>query len=132
VQVTDGRRKYARAPAGDGFPLSMWSNRWTTMPLHIAGMQGLPDPDDRAFLDFMPGSTIPVLRQPWRAGDALPMWASGARHSGDHHCYDLDVDPDEAENRVGEAVEAELIDLLRTALDEVEAPAEQYERLGVS
>ena len=32
VQVTDGARKYARAPAGDLFPLSMWSNRWSTMP----------------------------------------------------------------------------------------------------
>ena len=37
VQVTDGTHKYARGPAGDQFPLSMWSNRWSTMPLHIAG-----------------------------------------------------------------------------------------------
>ncbi len=131
VQVTDGHRKYARAPEGDGFPLSMWSNRWTTMPLHIAGMQGLPDPDRRAFLDFMPGSDIPVLRQPWDPGDRLPMWASGVRTAGDHHCYDLDVDPDETENRVGDAVEADMIELLRVALREVEAPAEQFERLGI-
>lgn len=131
VQVTDGRRKYARAPASDGFPLSMWSNRWTTMPLHVAGLQGLPDPDARAFLDFMPGSDIPVIRQPWQPGDLLPMWASGARNAGDHHCYDLDVDPDETENRVGTASEKEMVDLLRSALDEVEAPADQYERLGL-
>ena len=131
VQVTDGRHRYARAAEGDGFPLSMWSNRWSTMPLHIAGLRGLPDPDERAFLDYMPGSTIPVLRQPFRPGDMLPMWASGYRNAGDHHCYDLDVDPDESENRVGEPVEKELIDLLRTALDAVEAPAEQYERLGL-
>lgn len=39
VQVNDGRRKYARAPVGDGFPLSMWSNRWSTMPVH--GLPGL-------------------------------------------------------------------------------------------
>ncbi len=132
VQVTDGTRKYARAPATDGFPLSMWSNRWSTMPLHIAGMQGLPDPDERAVLDRVPGSAVPVLRQPWRPGDALPLWVSGVRNVGDHHCYDLDVDPDEAENRVGEAVEAEMVDLLRSALDDVEAPAEQYERLGIA
>ena len=132
VQVTDGRRKYARAPEGDGFPLSMWSNRWSTMPLHIAGLRGLPDPDQRAFLDHMPGTTIPVLRQPWEPGDMVPMWASGARNAGDHHLYDLGVDPDETENRAGEPVEAELVDLLRTALDEVEAPVEQYVRLGIA
>ena len=40
VQVTDGHRKYARAPVGDPFPLSMWSNRWSTMPLHITGVRG--------------------------------------------------------------------------------------------
>ena len=132
VQVTDGRRKYARAPEGDGFPLSMWSNRWTTMPLHIEGMHGLPDPDGRAFLDFMPGSDIPVIRQPWTKGDRLPMWASGFRNAGDHHCYDLDVDPDETENRAGEPIEREMLDLLRAALDEVEAPDDQYERLGLT
>lgn len=132
VQVTDGRRKYARAPEGDGFPLSMWSNRWSTMPLHIKGMTGLPDPDDRAWLDHMPGSSIPVIRQPFEPGDLLPMWVSGYRNVGDHHLYDVDMDPDEAENRVGEPVEKELVDLLRTALDDVDAPDEQYQRLGIA
>ena len=132
VQVTDGHRKYARAPEHDGFPLSMWSNRWSTMPLHVAGMQGLPDPDDRAWLDHMPGSSIPVLRQPFRPGDLLPTWVSGHRNVGDHHLYDIDLDPDEAENRTGETVEAELVELLRTALDEVEAPTEQHQRLGLA
>ena len=51
VQVTEGRRKYARAPEGDNFPLSMWSNRWSTMPIHVAGINGLPRPDARAWLD---------------------------------------------------------------------------------
>ena len=51
---------------------------------------------------------------------------------GQHHLYDLGVDPDEGENRRGETTEAEMADLLRTALVEVEAPAEQLERLGLS
>jgi hypothetical protein len=130
VQVTDGRRKYARAPVGDPFPLSMWSNRWSTMPLHLAGVEGLPPPDGRAFLDTMPGTDIPVLRQPYTAGDRLPFWA-GHGHADQHHLYDLDVDPDETENRVGEPLEAELVDLLRTALEELEGPADQFERLGL-
>ena len=43
----------------------------------------------------------------------------------------VDLDPDEAENRVGEPVEAELVDLLRTALVDVDAPADQLQRLGL-
>lgn len=133
VQVTDGRRKYARAPETDGFPLSMWSNRWSTMPLHIEGMTGIPKPDDRAFLDHMPGSDVPVIRQPFVPGDMIPMWASGASHAGEHHLYDLDVDPEEQENRAGEtSTEREMHDLLRTALGEIDAPDEQLVRLGLS
>ena len=78
-----------------------------------------------------PGTDIPVIRQPYTAGDRLPFWA-GHGHADQHHLYDLDVDPDEGENRTGEAVEAELVDLLRTALIDLEAPDDQSERLGLS
>jgi arylsulfatase A-like enzyme len=132
VQITDGRWKYARAPEGDNFPLSMWSNRWSTMPVHVKGITELPAPDDRAYLDRMPGSTVPVIRQPFQAGDALPFWVSGGANVGKHHLYDLDVDPDERENRVGEAAERRLQEMLRAALDELDAPGEQVERLGLS
>ncbi len=131
VQVTDGHHKYARAPEGDGFPLAMWSNRWSTMPVHGLTFPLLPLPDDRAELDRMPGSTVPVLRQPFQAGDMLPFFASGDRIVGAHHLYDLDVDPDEQENRRGEALERELVDLLTEALTATDAPAEQFERLGL-
>jgi hypothetical protein len=132
VQVTDGRRKYARAPIADNAPLSMWSNRWSTMPLHVSGVTALPPPDDRAVLDRMPGSSVPVIRQPFAPGDMLPFWAGSVR-PGDHYLYDLSVDPDEAENRVGEArAEGEMRDLLRAALDEVQAPDDQFARLGLT
>jgi arylsulfatase A-like enzyme len=131
VQVTDGHHKYARAPEGDGFPLAMWSNRWSTMPVHGLTFPLLPLPDDRAELARMPGSTVPVLRQPFRAGDMLPFFASGDRIVGAHHLYDLDVDPHEQENRRGEALERELVDLLTEALTATDAPDEQFERLGL-
>src|SRR5579862_2726759 len=34
VHLIDAEAKYARAPAGDNAPLSLWSNRWSTMPIH--------------------------------------------------------------------------------------------------
>ena len=64
VQIQDGTNKYARAPVGSGFPLSMWSNRWSTMPIPTMPSVRLPNPDKRAYLDYMPGSDIPVIRQP--------------------------------------------------------------------
>ena len=131
VQVTDGRRKYARAPMGENMPLSMWSNRWSTMPVHVRGIVELPKPDGRAVLDRMPGSDVPVIRQPFQPGDALPFWVSRGT-AGRHHLYDIDNDPDEVENRVGEQVEREMIDMLRTALHSVDAPAEQLQRLGIA
>jgi len=131
VQVNDGRRKYARAPVGDGFPLSMWSNRWSTMPIHAMPGLRLPRPDRRAWLDTMPGSDVPVLRQPFAAGDALPYWAANPA-LGDHHCYRYVDDPAEEDNRLGSADERELEELLRVALRGVEAPDEQLERMGLA
>lgn len=131
VQVTDGRHKYVRGAVGDNFPLSMWSNRWSTMPVHIPGFDvSLPAPDGRAYLDSMPGTDVPVIRQPFQSGDRLPFWASSAGVDR-HFLFDLDVDPDEQENRAAESSSAAMMDMLRAALDEVDAPDEQLVRLGL-
>ena len=129
IHVIDGRRKYARAPAGRNEPLSLWSNRWSTMPVHHLPELCLPPPDERARLDRMPGSKVPVIRQPFRHGDRLPYWALGAFHGS--HLYDLHEDPDEERNLAGSAAEADAEELLRAALAEVEAPGDQLARLGL-
>lgn len=130
VQIQDGVNKYARAPVGNGFPLSMWSNRWSTMPIPSLPGLRLPNPDKRAYLDFMPNSDIPVIRQPFQEGDLLPFWSSKPQID-DHHLYRLDIDPAEEENRKGELLEADMIDMLREALKEMSAPQEQFQRLGI-
>lgn len=130
VHYIDGKRKYARAPAGRNAPLSMWSNRWSTMPTHLLPReQELPLPDRRAQLDRMPGAHVPVIRQMWDESDPLPFWA-GRRFSG-NHLYDLENDPSEMENIAGTAPERDAIDALRAALKSVDAPEEQLVRLGL-
>ncbi len=85
----------------------------------------------------MPGSDVPVIRQPFAPGDRLPFWV-GHDAVDRHYLFDLDNDPDENENRAGgpdatdAAEEAEMVELLRVALADVEAPAEQLERLGIA
>ncbi len=130
MHLVDGRYKYARAPEGANAPLSMWSNRWSTMPIPSRSSLRLPRPDERATLDRMPGTKVPVIRQPFVAGDLLPYWALGP-FSG-NHLYDLTNDPSEDENRAGDKREAEHADLLRQALMDIEAPADHLKRLGLT
>ena len=130
VHLIGERCKYARAPVGPNAPLSLWSNRWSTMPIHAAPELRLPAPDEHARLDDMPGSSIPVIRQPFREGDMLPFWAFG-EFSG-HHLYDLADDPSEERNLVGSAAERTTAEHLRVALQEIEAPDDQLARLGLA
>jgi len=129
VHWIDGRRKYARAPAERNAPLSMWSNRWSTMPVHRLPQLRLPPPDHRAVLDRMPGTTVPVIRQRFDAGDALPYWAHGGFSGA--HLYDLSEYPGEERNLAGGAAERDAAEGLREALRALEAPPEQLERLGL-
>jgi hypothetical protein len=99
------------------------------MPVHAIPELRLPLPDARATLDRMPGSAVPVLRQPFRAADPLPLWAWG-EFSGSH-LYDLAEDPAEDRNLAGTKVEEAATEALRAALDAVEAPRDQLVRLGL-
>jgi membrane-anchored protein YejM (alkaline phosphatase superfamily) len=130
VHLIDERRKYARAPAGANAPLDMYSNRWSTMPTHVMSREeAMPLPDQRAALGRMPGSGVPVIHQRWDESDPVPFWA-GRRFSG-NHLYDLAEDPDEERNLAGQPIEADYRDKLRAALEAVEAPQGQFERLGL-
>ncbi|HUO04699.1 MAG TPA: sulfatase [Candidatus Binataceae bacterium] len=130
VHLIGTQSKYARAPEGVNAPLSLWSNRWSTMPIHRSVEPLMPPPDERAALDRMPGSKIPVIRQPYRAGDLLPFWAVG-KFTG-NHLYCINDDPAEEKNLAGSKAEKDAADKLRTALIEMEAPKDQFERLGLA
>jgi arylsulfatase A-like enzyme len=130
VHWIDGRTKYARGPVGRNEPLSMWSNRWSTMPVHALPQLRLPLPDERAVLDRMPGSKVPVLRQPFVAGDMLPYWAMGVEHRT--LLFDLDDDPEEERSLTGTPAERDVAEALRAALVELEAPDDQLARLGLA
>jgi len=130
VHLITATHKYARAPVSENAPLSMWSNRWSTMPVPSMPALRLPFPDERAVLDRMPGSRVPVLRQPFRSGDPLPFWALG--HFSGNHLYALGDDPTEERNLAGTRFEADAADQLHHALREIEAPEDQLVRLGLS
>ena len=72
---------------------------------------------------------MPVIRQTWDESDPVPYWAA-ARFSG-NHLYDLSQDPNEENNLAGSGLEKDLAAMLREALKAVDAPEEQFVRLGL-
>jgi hypothetical protein len=60
----------------------------------------------------------------------VPFWAA-ARFSG-NHLYDLAQDPGEENNLAGSGLEKDLAAMLREAMRSVEAPEEQFVRLGLA
>jgi arylsulfatase A-like enzyme len=130
MQLVDGRHRYVRQPVATNRPLSMWSNRWSTMPVHAYPQLRMPRPDGRAVLDHVPGTDVPVIRQPFAVDDAVPFWASrpGVRA---HELYDLDSDPVEQHDLAGTRAEHDVAALLRAALVELEAPSDQLVRLAL-
>jgi arylsulfatase A-like enzyme len=130
VQIVTNEWRYTRGPDGANAPHSMWSNRWSTMPIASMPDYKMPMPDDRAVLDYMPGSTIPVIRQPFREGDLLPFWSYAKKY--ETLLFNRAEDPDETVNRIGDSIAKEAEELLRVALTEVDAPSEQFERLALN
>lgn len=99
------------------------------MPVPRLPQLRLPPRDDRAALDRMPGSTIPVIRQPFRAGDVLPFWVLGPFRGS--QLFELADEPGEDRNLAGTPRERDAAELLREALRAVEAPADQLARRGL-
>ena len=132
VQLLTGDEKLVRSPRHGNRPLSMWSNRWSTMPIHAYPNIRLPRPDERAALDYMPGSNVPVIRQPFEEGDAVPYWAQSASSStGEDLVFNVVDDPFEKEDRSKSSAHERLSSLLRDALTEIDAPSDQFTRLGL-
>jgi arylsulfatase A-like enzyme len=129
VTLFDGTWNYARGPKDANAPLSLFSNRWSTMPVGRLPELRLPVPDERAFLDRMPGSKIPVIRQPFREGDLLPFWSLGTPPG--NRLWNVAEDPAEDRNLAGSPAEKPLEEALRAALLELEAPEDQLQRLGL-
>jgi len=134
VHIIDSEYKYARAPIGEDAPLGMWSNRWSTMPIHMDGKQlnMLPPPDERATLERMPGTNVPVIHQLFQPGDMLPYWAFGACE-GDH-LYVRAEDPAEERNLAERepGIRKRMTEQLHAALTEIEAPPELFARIGLA
>ena len=55
VQLVTEEWRYSRGPTGANAPLSLWANRWSTMPIAKYPNYKMPNPDERAKLEADPG-----------------------------------------------------------------------------
>jgi hypothetical protein len=84
----------------------------------------------------MPGSSIPVIRQPFMQGDFLPFWAYGGLKN-ENLLFDRTSDPGELNNlaavhgTVQTDLEKRLEQRLKEALLKINAPDDVLERLGL-
>ncbi len=121
VNVTDGRYVYLRAPGETNQPLY----NYTLMP---TDMTRIWRPERFAEATLAPpfGFTkgCPLVRTP-----ADGRWANA--HSWGTLLYDVREDPTQSATINDPAVEAQMTEHLTELMREAEAPAEQYQRLGL-
>lgn len=106
------------------------------MPVHGHPELRLPRPDERAWLDYMPGTRTPVIRQPFHPGDMLPFWAYGGLVD-ENILYSRADDPQQERNMAAPAgtemstLENDLLEGVRESLRSMQAPDDLMQRLGL-
>ena len=121
VNVTDGRHVYMRAPVD---PSNAPLEEYTMMPTH---MRGRFSPAELAHAELAPafGFTKGVRPLRTRCGTYVNPYPHGTL------LFDLEVDPAQLQPITDDEVELRMIDLMLDQMRANEAPASQYERLGL-
>jgi arylsulfatase A-like enzyme len=122
VNVTDGRYVYMRAPA-PGQPNEPLY-QYTHMPAHMRNAFSL---EEMQAMEIAPPFRFtkgcPTMK--------LPGHGWKCAHNFRTMLFNIDADPRQEHELDDPAVEERMLQLLRQCMRESEAPAEQYERLGV-
>ena len=120
-------------PRATSSRLSMWSNRWSTMPIHITGIEACRHPIRGRGSTRCPAARSRSSASRTRPATRCRSGPAPADGSATITSTTSTSIPTSRRTAVGEsAVETEMIDLLRTALDDVDAPDEQAQRLGLA
>ncbi len=125
INITDGRYVYMRAPlTRENSPVY----EYTLMPTH---MRAMFSPSELRTAKLHPPFSftkdVPVLQIATRdpQGAAFPVYRYGTK------LYDLKEDPGQLHPIENEEIELRLINRMRQLMIENDAPAEQYERMGI-
>jgi arylsulfatase A-like enzyme len=126
VNITDGSFTYLRAPVReDNTP----SYVYTAMPTRFRGYHGVGNPECIEIGRYLSYTNYPVFRFPASQPGIPALFVEYAHES---QLYDIESDYDQLAPIEDENLIATYVRLLVEALKEAHAPAEQYERLGLS
>lgn len=130
VNVTDGRHVYMRAPVPGNKPCF----EYAVIPTTIRRMLGCDCEDQIEWGRFIPRTDYPVMRIPVTKLAVVDQSDDPLREVSTTRLFDLEADPGEERNLAGadEELEGRMVALLDRAMRECEAPAEQWERLGLA
>lgn len=126
VNVTDGHHVYMRAPKDSGnSPLY----NYTLMPMHMREVFSL---EELHGMKAHPGFSFTKGCQVWQVpSHGIPELEFDA-HSFGNLLYDIDKDPRQEHPLDDPGLEDRMIDLMLDLMEQDDAPAEQYERLGLA
>lgn len=124
VNITDGRHTYLRAAATEeNSPLYMHYQIPTSYSFHdVPGSKMFFS--EAEFGPFLPWVESPVMRAP-----------SPIRRTSivkDTQLFNIVKDPGQTNNLAGEPIEDQYIELLKKTMRSIDAPASQFERLGLA
>lgn len=130
VNVTDGRYTYFRAPVPGNRPCY----EYAAIPHTIRKKMGTDCVDDIEMGRFLSWTDYPVYRFPCTKPANIDQREDCLEEVRDSLLFDLDGDYAQVHNLAGEDAPAEdrMVALLRRGLVEHDAPAEQFDRLGLS
>ncbi len=120
VNITTGKHSYFRAPAGDhNGPLYAYSAMPTTIWRYWPE-EAFEKIDAGRFLPF---TKMPVFR--------LPMDGPISPLNNENLLFDLEADPRQSTPIDDGDVEQDLIKLMKTEMERIQSPEEQYQRIGI-
>lgn len=125
VNITDGRYVYMRGPAT---PANEPLNEYTLMPAHMRAAFGIDELQENSLA--APLSFTKGIKPVRITGRVMPTSYQHPQR-GKSLLYDLESDPGQQSPVSDKAVEERLIRLMKQHMEDLEAPPEQFVRLGL-
>jgi arylsulfatase A-like enzyme len=131
VNVTDGRSTLLRAPVEGNDPLYLYSTSMMNMYVPFFPARSRPDAEAGRYLPY---TDTPCWRYPLDAAYEETVSGVGLSHGRRQDMlFDVERDPGQLRDLIDEPGSSRdhMLDLLKRALHEIDAPSEQFERLGL-
>ncbi|MGT2865515.1 sulfatase [Streptococcus fryi] len=127
VNITDGRYTYFRAPNAKNYPLYEYAGIPTTIRHYL----GENNPEDIQMGQFLKRTKYPVYKVPIKQAAILDGLGDMSDFTKDSLLFDISVDKEQEKPIHDDILENRMKKILVDELRKLDAPEEQFERLGL-